>query len=649
MLNATVKLLFTLLFAFNACCYAGHALTLYDDAPKYAQDFTHFDFVNPNAPQGGTLKLADYGTFDSLNPFIAKGNVEGHIGLIYETLTYQSPDEPFTVYGLLAQDIKRADDNSAVTFTLNPKAKWHDGVQVSAQDVKFSFDILMEHGNPYYQHYYADVANVEIIDNLTVKFNFKHKANRELPLIIGQLQILPKHFWENRDFSKTSLEHPLGSGPYKIGKIDAGRSIRYDKVKNWWGQNLPVNKGMYNFKHIYVDYYRDMAVALEAFKGGNFDLRVEYSAKDWAQGYKSKALDDGRILQIEIPNHNPTGMQAYIFNLRSPIFQDIRVRKALNLLFDFEWANRQLFFNSYKRTLSFFAGSELAATGLPSADELKILNPLKDKLPQQVFTEVFALPTTDGSGMIRENKRKAYKLLVEAGFKIVDDKMIAPNGLPFKFEFMNHQVSLERVLLPFKRNLAELGIEMEIRRVDVSQFINRMRSRDFDVTSVIWGQSNSPGNEQREFWHSASSDNPGSRNFLGLKDEAIDALVDHVIAAHSRTQLITATRALDRALQWGYYLIPNYHSPVWRIAYWNKFGRPKQTAKYDYVLMSWWQQSSKAQKSDRSNIVVNNADVTTESTALDELLLKLEQEKETSNLVDEANLLNEDLVKELTE
>jgi len=605
---------------------AKHALTLYDEPPKYAADFSHFDFVNPNAPQGGTLKLADYGTFDSLNPFIAKGNVQGNIGLIYETLTYQTPDEPFTVYGLLAIDIERQNDNSGVIFRLNPNAKWHDGKSITAADVKFTFELLLKEGHPAYKHYYADVANVETIDDLTVVFNFKHQGNRELPLILGSLQILPKHYWVDRDFSKTSLEPPLGSGPYKVGKIKAGRNIEYVKAKNWWGANLPVNKGLYNFNKITIDYYRDMAVALEAFKGGQFDVRQEYSAKDWAQGYKSKALDEGRIQMVEIPNHNPTGMQAYVFNLRRPIFQDIRVREALGLLFDFEWSNKQLFFNSYERTTSFFQGSELAATALPSPAELKLLNPLKDKLPKEVFSQVFTLPKTDASGMIRENKRKAYKLLVEAGFKIVDDQMIMPNGKPFKFEFMLHQVSLERVLLPFKRNLAELGITLEIRRVDVSQYINRMRSRDFDMTSVIWGQSNSPGNEQREFWHSSSSNNPGSRNFIGLENTAIDALVENVIAAHSRQDLITATRTLDRALQWGYYVIPNYHSPSWRIAYWHKFGRPKITPPYDYVMMSWWQENSKAQKSSTKNDAPNEV-----NQSLDQLIEQLEQE-EAQNL-----------------
>jgi len=585
---------------------AKHAITLYGEDPKYPADFSHFDFVNPDAPKGGTLKLADYGTFDSFNPFIAKGNVEGNIGLIYESLTYQSPDEPFTVYGLLAEDIERAEDNSSVTFKINPKARWHDGKSVTAQDVKFTFEQLLQHGHPYYQNYYADVDNVEIIDNLTIRFNFKHAGNRELPLILGSLQIIPQHFWQDKDITKTSLEPPLGSGPYKIGKVNAGRSISYDKVKNWWGENLPVNKGLYNFDHINIDYYRDMAVALEAFKGGQFDFRLEYSAKDWAQGYVSKALEDGRIQQIEIPNHNPSGMQAYIFNLRKPIFQDIRVRKALNLLFDFEWSNRQLFFNSYQRTVSYFQGSELAATDLPDSEELKLLEPLKDDLPAQLFKQVFTLPQTDGSGMIRNNKRLAYRLLTEAGFKIVDDKMITPSGLPFKFEFMNHQASLERVLLPFKRNLAELGIEMEIRRVDTSQFINRMRSRDFDMTSAIWGQSNSPGNEQREFWHSSSSENHGSRNFIGIQNKAVDTLVEKLIAASSRAELITAAKALDRVLQWNYYLIPNYHSPTWRIAYWNKFGYPQNTAKYDYVLMSWWQKHKSPVKATKS--VINNTE-----------------------------------------
>jgi len=580
-------------FAFAA---PEHAITLYGEAPKYPQDFTHFDFVNPDAPKGGRLKLASYGGFDSLNPFIPKGNVESRIGLIYDSLTFQSPDEPFTEYGLLAETIDKAADNSSVTFNLNPKARWHDGEPVTAEDVQFTFEQLLKHGDPMYRHYYDDVEKVEILSAKTVRFVFKRNDNRELPMILGQLQILPKHWWASRDFSKTSLEIPLGSGAYRVEKLEAGRSIQYSRVKNWWAKDLPVTRGFNNFDRIDIDYYRDMSVALEAFKGGQFDFNLEYSAKDWATGYASPALNDGRMIKMEIPNHNPVGMQAYIFNLNRPLFKDKRVREAIGLLFDFEWTNKQLFFGAYKRTSSFFENSEMAAHQLPSAAELAILEPLRGQIPDEVFSQVFTLQKTQGDGIIREQKRRAFSLLKEAGYSIQNNQMTGPDGKPLSFEFMLHQTNLERVILPFKRNLSELGIDMQIRRVDVSQFINRMRSRDFDMTSAIWSQSNSPGNEQREFWHSASADNPGSRNLIGLRDPAIDQLVEGLIRADSRQELINQARALDRVLQWGYYVIPNYHTDQWRVAWWNKFGRPKTTPLYDIGLMTWWQKSEKAQR-----------------------------------------------------
>jgi len=587
------------LFAPLALAAPKHAITLYDEAPKYPANFSHFDFVNPNAPKGGRLKLASYGGFDSLNPFIPKGNVEGRIGLIYDSLTFQSPDEPFTEYGLLAETIDKADDNSSVTFNLNPKARWHDGQPVTAEDVQFTFEQLLKYGDPMYRHYYADVDKVEQLSERSVRFVFKRNDNRELPMILGQLQILPKHWWQTRDFSKTSLEIPLGSGPYRVEKLEAGRSIQYARVKDWWAADLPVARGFNNFERISIDYYRDMSVALEAFKGGQFDFNLEYSAKDWATGYASPALNDGRMLKMEIPNHNPVGMQAFVFNLNRPLFKDKRVREAIGLLFDFEWTNKQLFFGAYKRTTSFFENSEMAAHQLPSAEELAILEPLRGKVPDEVFKQVFTLPKTNGDGLIREQKRRAFALLQEAGYSIRNNQMVGPDDKPLAFEFMLHQTNLERVILPFKRNLSELGIDLQIRRVDVSQFINRMRSRDFDMTSAIWSQSNSPGNEQREFWHSSSADNPGSRNLIGLRDPAIDQLVEGLIRAGSRQSLINHARTLDRALQWGYYVIPNYHTDQWRVAWWNKFGRPKVTPLYDIGLMTWWQESEKAQTKEK--------------------------------------------------
>ena len=567
-----------------------HAITLYDEPPKYPANFQHFDYVNPDAPKGGTLRQQSVGGFDSFNPFIPKGNAVG-VGLIYDSLTYHSPDEPFTEYGLLAERIDKAPDNSYVRFILNPKARFHDGTPVTAEDVIFTFNILLEKGDPMYRHYYADVAQVVAEDKLRVRFDFKHQDNRELPLILGQIQVLPKHWWATRDFSKGDLEPPLGSGPYRIGKVAPGSAVTFERVKDWWAKDLPVSRGLYNFDRIQVDFYRDSQVALEAFKAGQFDVNLEYSAKDWNTGYDSPALRAGKFVQQAIPNHNPAGMQGYVFNLRRPIFQDRRVREAIAQLFDFEWANKQLFYGAYKRTHSYFENSEMAATGLPSEAELKLLEPLRDKLPPEVFSQEFKPPVSDGSGIIREQSRRAYQLLTEAGYRIDNDKMIGPDGKQLAFEFLNFQPNLERVVLPFKRNLAELGIDLQIRRVDVSQYINRLRSRDFDMTSAIWPQSSSPGNEQREFWHSSSADNPGSRNLMGLRDPAIDQLVEGLIRSGSREELITHARALDRALLWGHYVVPNYYVDTWRVAYWKRFGRPPVTPLYDYGLMTWWEET----------------------------------------------------------
>jgi len=585
--NSYLSFLF-LVCSSSAFAQTQHAITLYDEAPKYPSDFSHFEYVNPDAPKGGTLRLAGLNGFDSLNPFIPKGNAADRIALIYDTLTYHSADEPFTEYGLLAERIEKADDNSFVRFYLNPKARFNDGQPVTAEDVRFTFDTLVEKGHPLYRHYYADVAEVVIEGPLQVRFDFKHSDNRELPLILGQLQILPKHWWANRDFTKTSLEPPLGSGPYRLTRVEAGRSLRYERVADWWAKDLPVSKGLYNFDVIHIDYYRDMSVALEAFKAGQFDFNLEYSAKDWATGYNSPALRNGQIIQKEFKNHNPVGMQGYTFNLRKDIFKDRRVREAIALLFDFEWTNKQLFYGSYIRTHSFFENSELAARGLPSEQELKILEPLRGSIPDEVFTQAFTTPVNDGSGIIRERRLEAWRLLQEAGYRIENDQMVNANGEPLAFEFIIAQANLERVLLPFKRNLSELGIAMTIRRADVSQYINRMRSRDFEMTSSIWPQSNSPGNEQRDFWHSSSVDNPGSRNFIGLQDPAIDSLVEGLINAPSRDSLITYARALDRVLLWGHYVIPNYYTDSWRIAYWQHLAQPEVTPLYDYGLMTWW-------------------------------------------------------------
>lgn len=565
-----------------------HALTLYGEQPKYPSDFSHFEYVNPDAPKGGTLRQAGFGSFDSLNPFISKGVAADDIGLVYDTLTTNSLDEPFTVYGLLAEKIEKGPNNEWVRFYLRPEAKFHDGEPVEADDVVFTFETLISNGAPHYRGYYADVEKVVIEGPRRVRFDFKHAGNRELPLILGQLPVLPKHWWTDKDFASGSMEAPLGSGPYRIERAEAGRSVRYARVEDYWGKNLAVNRGFYNFDHVNIDYYRDNTVALQAFKAGHFDYWLETSAKNWATAYDIEAVKDGRILKEEIANHNPQGMQGFIFNTRRDRLQDPRVREALALLFDFEWTNRQLFNGAYTRTTSYFDNSELASSGLPSEQELSILEPLRGKIPDQVFEKPFELPQTNADGIIRAQQRRAYELLTAAGWKIENDQMVDAKGKPVKLEFLLVQADFERVLLPYKRNLASLGIDLELRRVDVSQYINRLRSRDYDMIVSGFGQSSSPGNEQREYWHSASADNPGSRNYIGLKDPAIDVLVEKLIAADSRDELITRTRALDRVLLAGHYVIPNWHIKTWRVAYWNHLAHPEITPRYDVALMTWW-------------------------------------------------------------
>ncbi|NWA26051.1 ABC transporter substrate-binding protein [Pseudomonas gingeri] len=565
-----------------------HALTLYNEPPKYPADFQHVDFVNPDAPKGGTFRQSSMGGFDSLNPFITKGVPADGLDLIYDTLMRQGLDEPFTEYGLVAEKIERAPDNSWVRFYLRPEARFHDGHPMRAEDVVFSFQTLMKDGAPLYRTYYADVDEVIAEDPLRVLFKFKRTTNRELPLILGQLPVLPKHWWANRDFSKGNLEFPLGSGPYKLAEVKAGRSVRYERVKGYWGKDLPINRGFYNFDVMTTDYYRDNTVALEALKAGQFDYWLEISAKNWANAYNTPAVAQGRLIKEQIPNRNPTGMQGFIYNLRKPMFQDIRVREALSLLFDFEWTNKQLFNGAYQRTRSYFENSEMAATGLPDAAQLAILEPLRGKIPEQVFTQAFEPSVCDASGMIRPQQRRAYQLLQAAGWHIVDDKMVDAQGKPVSIEFLLAQTEFERVLLPFKRNLADLGIDLVIRRVDVSQYINRLRSRDFDMVVGSFPQSSSPGNEQREFWKSSSADKPGSRNLLGLKDPAVDTLVEALIDSDSRQSLVEHARALDRVLQWGFYVIPNWHINTWRVAYWDHIGHPKVSPAYDVGLYTWW-------------------------------------------------------------
>ncbi len=561
-----------------------HGLAM-NGQPKYGPDFTHFDYADPAAPKGGTVRLAATGTFDSFNPFIVKGNSADGLGLLFDTLTEQSLDEPFTEYGLVAERIELAPDRSSLTFRLRKEARFHDGSPVTAADVAFTFRTLVEQGNPHYAQYYADVERVETAGPLTVTFFFKPGASQELPLILGQLPVLPEKFWQGKDFSASSLEVPVGSGPYRIGEFKAGQRLTFVRDPGYWGRDLPVNRGRHNFDTLIYDYYRDLTVTLEAFKAGEYDFRQEYNSKQWATGYTGPAVERGLIRTENIPHKLSQGMQCFAFNTRREIFADPLVRKALNHAFDFEWSNRNLFYGQYARSTSFFSNSDMASSGAPTPEEKAILEPLG--LPAAVSTQAFSLPASDGSGNIRENLRTAAELLKEAGW-VVQNGKLTRDGRPFVFEMLLVQPDFERVVLPFQRNLARLGITMSVRMVDTSQYLERLRGFDFDMIVTSFPQSLSPGNEQRSFWHSASADMPGSRNYCGIKDPAIDKLVDLVIAAPDRESLILRCKALDRALLWGWYVIPHWHATSWRVAFWDKFGRPTKLADYGLDFQSWW-------------------------------------------------------------
>lgn len=565
-----------------------HAVALHG-TPKYGSDFTHFDYVNPTAPSGGLVRLAEIGTFDTLNPFTLKGVAAAGIGNTFDTLTVKSEDEPFSVYGLVAESIEIPPDRAWVSYRLRPEARFHDGSALLAEDVIFSFEVLRTKGHPFYRSYYANVTKAEALDSHTVKFTFGAEINRELPLIVGELPILSKRYWQERNFEKTTLEAPLSSGPYQVASVVAGRSITYRRYQDYWANDLPVNRGRYNFNTIRYDYYRDATVALEAFKAGEYDFRLENMAKNWAEGYAGPALDAGHIIKAEIAHERPTGMQAFVFNTRRKIFEDPLVREALGYAFDFEWANQHLFYNAYQRTTSFFSNSELASSELPNEAELKILEPYRGKIPEQVFTTRYRPPVTDGAGNIRSNLHKAIQLLERAGWEVKRGQLIhSATGVPFRFELLLVSPTFERVALPFKRNLERLGIDMSVRTVDTAQYQKRLDDFDFDMIVANLAQSLSPGNEQRDSWTSTKASIPGSRNLAGIKDPVVDQLVEGIIAAPDRQTLVDRTRALDRVLLWGHYVIPQWHARSFRVAYWDKFDRPATAPKYALGFDTWW-------------------------------------------------------------
>ncbi len=567
------------------------AFAMYGE-PKYKDGFAHVDYVNPDAPKGGHLKQHYVGSFDSLNPFIVKGVPAIGLGLTTETLMMSSLDEPFSIYGLIAETMTMPEDRSWVSFKLRPEAKWQDGKPITAEDVKWTFDTLMEKGSPAFKAYYSNVKSAEILSPDEIKFMFNVSNNRELPLIVGGMTILPKHYWtqEGVEFSETTLTPPLGSGPYKISNVNQGTSITYERRADWWGKDLPINKGRHNFDQITYQYYRDQNIALEAFFAEEYNVRQENTAKLWATAYDVDPVQSGRIIQETIQNELPQGMQGFWYNTRRPIFQDIDVRKALSYAFDFEWSNKKFAYEAYTRSRSLFTNSEMEAKGLPSEKELAILNPFRDQLPESVFTQEYNPPISDGSGRNRANLAKAQQILEDAGYKLGDDGIrVGPNGNRLEFEFIDNNPAFERWILPFVQNLKKIGVEATFRVIDPAQYQKRMTDFDFDMTVLVISQGNNPGNEQRRYWSSKEKDIPGSNNYAGISDPVIDELVEKVIMAQDREELVVTTKALDRVLQNGYYVIPNWHLPAWRVAHWNYIKRPETTPDLDLGIESlWW-------------------------------------------------------------
>ena len=564
-----------------------HAISRHG-TPKYSKDFEHFDYVNIKAPKGGIIKLHEIGSFDTLNNFILRGSPAANLTQIHDSLLIQSYDEPFTMYGLVAESISVPEDRSWVIFKIRKEAKFHDGNPIKVEDIIWTLNTLKDRGHPFYKFYYGNVKTAEKISDSEVKFIFQGEKNLELPLIIGQMKILSKKYWEDK-FENILLESPIGSGPYKVKNFKAGRTIEFERVDDYWGKYLSVNKGRFNFEKIVIEYFRDATVALEAFKSGDYDFRQENQAKRWANAYNFKAIKNGFVKKKTLKHEIPTGMQGFFINSRKEIFKDPIVRKALNYAFDFEWTNKILFFDQYKRTDSFFSNSDLASSDLPSGEELKLLKPFKDQLPKEVFNKIYENPVNDGSGEIRKNLRIADKLLYDAGWLIKDGKRINEStGMPLKFTILLVSPEFERIALPYARNLKKIGIDAKVRTVDSAQYERRLENFSFDMTVVSLGQSLSPGNEQRDFWNSTSAQINGSRNYAGVSSPVVDFLIDKIIAAKDRKSLISATKALDRVLLLGYYVVPHWHIQYFRIAYWDKFGRPKKNPKYDLGLDTWW-------------------------------------------------------------
>jgi microcin C transport system substrate-binding protein len=581
-----------------------HALTLFSDI-KYPPDFKHFDYVNPGAPKGGRIRLSAVGSFDSLNPYSYKGDAANAVS--NETLLTSSLDEPSTEYGLVAEGVWFPEDFSQVVYRLRPEAKFHDGKAMTPEDVIWSMTALKEI-NPQYNGYYKNVAKVEQTGDHEVTFHFSEKGNRELPLITGQLPVLPKHWWtgkdangKDRNIGETTLEVPLGSGPYRASDVKPGASITLKRVEDYWGKDLPVNIGTDNFDEIETIFFKDANVALEAFKGDQYDYRYETSAKAWATGYDFPAIKDKRAVKELVQLKKVSGMQSFAFNTRLPKFQDKRVRLAFNFAFDFEFSNANLFYGQYTRSRSYFNNSDMEAKGLPSPEELKLLEPLKDKIPPEVFTTEYVNPINNGRQDVRKNLRAASQLLAAAGWNVTQDggRSVLKNakGERLDVTFTLDSPLFERIVLPYKQNLELLGVGVTVRTVDSAQYQRQVQTFDFEIIVMSWGQSLSPGNEQRYFWGSEAADRNGSQNVVGIKDPAIDHLIEEIVFAKDRDTLTIACRALDRVLMWSQFVVPMWYSGKERISYWNRFGKPDKNPEYALgVPSTWWWDAEQAKK-----------------------------------------------------
>ena len=579
--------------------------------PALPPDFPYFPYVNPDAPKGGEVTLASVGTFDGFNPFILRGTADGHsvtpwvalpggagsgssVGHVWESLLTPSADEVATGYGHLAQTIEVPANKLWIAFEIRPEARFSDGTPVTAEDVAWTYQTLLKQGRPSFRITFGDVKDVVVEGPRRVVFHFKTAENRDLPVIVGGLPVLPKHFFEGRDFAKPLADPPIGSGPYRIASFELGRSITFARNPDWWAANLPTGRGTNNFDRVKIEYFRDSTVAMEAFKAGEVYLRSENVSKNWATAYDFPAVTNGQVLKENFPHHLPTGIQGYAMNTRRPMFKDPRVRQAIAWAFDFEWTNKNLFYGAYARTTSYFENSDLASKGVPQGDELKLLEPYRASLPPALFTQPFTLPVTDGSGNNREELKFALDLLRQAGWQVKERKLVGPDGQPMSFSILLEDPSLERIALPYVQNLQKLGMDVKVRTVDPAQFQHLTDDFDFDMIMMIYPASDLPGNELRDYWSCAAAKTQGSMNTPGICDPAVDALIEKIITAQDRVTLTTAARALDRVMLWGWYLVPNWDQPTFHIALWDRFGRPDKPLREGFNFDTWWVDAAKS-------------------------------------------------------